>query len=683
MPGVYKFIQASDIPAGGINNFSPLASTHEEFLSSGRVEYAGQPIGIIVADDPLTARSAASRVKVTYTNVQPPLLDTRTAINQKSFFPSQLDPVISGDPDTAIAQSARRLSGSVEVGDQYHFYMEAQSSRCAPNDNGGMDVQSTTQFIDRTTQAVAGLLNIPVNSVNLEVERLGGAFGGKITRNSLVAGACALAALIMQRPVRLVVDIHTNMKTMGKRLPVIGDYEVGFTEEGKLNGIKFAYYADCGHHDIDSGNVFVSKFIDNAYYCPNWNLKIVTVKTNKATNTALRAPEAVPCVYMMETIMEHIAKVLNKDPTEIKKLNLYQKGQFALNGTKLDYCNLTEIVSQIETSSDFEARKRQVAEFNQANRWRKRGISLIPSRYGVAWTNGNYSVFVAVYHADGSVTVEHGGIDLGHGINTKAGQVCAYELGIPLSLVRVKKSSSNVNANSFLTAGSKTTEMNCQGVIQCCQEINARMAPVRQRMATAAWKDIVTECHRLRIDLVAHAFTVPQSVYPCRYDVYMAAVAEAELDVLTGQFQINRVDILYDCGDSMNPEIDVGQIEGGFVLGMGCHLTEYSKFDPKTGVLLTDGTWLYKPPLPKDLPIDFRVALLKNAPNPMGVLRSKTVGEPPVPMSCCTVFAIKHAVEAARAEIGHDTYFTLNSPALLQQVQAACQVDPAQFTLGN
>ncbi|XP_025084732.1 xanthine dehydrogenase-like [Pomacea canaliculata] len=266
LPGVLKFIQASDFPAGGKNSFSLFGPTPEEILSSGRVEYAGQPIGIIVADDPQMASTAASMVRVTYKNVQPPLLDLRTAINQKSFFPHQTDPVIRGDPDSAIRQSPRRLTGSVEVGDQYHFHLESQSSRCAPNDTGGIDMRATTQWVDGTVKVVAEALNIPVSSVNLEVERLGGAFGGKAFRNSIVSGACALAAYIMQKPVRLVLDLHTNMKALGKRHPVIADYEVGFTEEGYLNGIKITYYSDCGHADVDWTLVFLSMFIDSTYF---------------------------------------------------------------------------------------------------------------------------------------------------------------------------------------------------------------------------------------------------------------------------------------------------------------------------------------------------------------------------------------------------------------------------------
>ncbi|PVD33599.1 hypothetical protein C0Q70_04856 [Pomacea canaliculata] len=682
LPGVLRFIQASDIPPGGKNSFSTFTSASEEILCSGRVEYAGQPIGIIVADDPQMASTAASMVRVTYRNVQPPLLDLRTAINQKSFFPNQEDPVIRGDPDSAIKQSPRRLTGSVEIGDQYHFYLESQSSRCAPNDTGGMDVRATTQWVDIIVRVVADILNIPVSSVNLEVERLGGAFGGKVTRNPIVSGACALAAYIMQRPVRLVMDLHTNMKALGKRHSVIAEYEVGFTEEGKLNGIKVTYYDDCGYSDADAFLSYVTTFVDSSYFCPNWNFTSVAVKTNKATNTACRSPQGVPAQFMIETIMEHIAKTLNKDPTEIRKNNFYQEGQFSLNGSKLENCNIGLVVSQLETSSDFEARKRQVAEFNQANRWRKRGISLVPTRYGIGW-GAHYSVFVAIYNSDGSVAIEHGGIDMGQGISTKVAQVCAYELGVPLSLIRVKKNSSTANANSTFTAGSMGSDLCSLGVIQCCQQLKANMAPVRMRMPTAPWKDIVSECYRSGIDLSAHAFTNPFSQYHSRYSVYTAAVAEAEVDVLTGQSQLNRVDILYDCGESLSPEIDLGQMEGGFMLGLGCHLLEESKYHPTTGALLTDGTWEYKPPLPKDLPVDFRVSFLRNAPNPLGVLRSKATGEPTVPLSSVAVFAIKHAVEAARAEIGQDTYFTLNSPALVQHVQTACQVKPEQLTFGN
>ncbi|KAK7486654.1 hypothetical protein BaRGS_00022055, partial [Batillaria attramentaria] len=593
MSGVHKYISAYDFPAGGENNFMPqsLYSMKEEIFSTGSILYAGQPIGLIVAGDAQTAETAAAMVKVTYKDVQPPLLDLREAIEKKSFFDGAPDPLVVGNPDAAIAAAPRRISGSIECGTQYHFQMETQIARCQPSDNGGIDVQASTQWIDGTSEIVAKVLNIPESSVTVEVKRLGGAFGSKISRNFQVSGACALAANIMQRPVRLRMGFHTNMKSVGKRFPFLADYEVGFTEEGQLKGVKIKFYGDCGASPNENSIINMYAWMDNAYFCENWNFTPVYVKTNKPSNAYCRSPGSVPAQFIMESIMEHVAKSLNKDPAEVRKLNLYQKGQTSAGGMKLDYCNIRDLVAQLETSSGLESRKQEVQKFNQANRWKKRGLSLVPTRFGLVWQSSYYNVFVAIYHSDGTIAIGHGGIEVGQGVNQKVAQVCAYELGVPLSLIRVAKGSSLTNANSITTGGSITSELNCLGVVKCCEQLKARMDPVKKKMKNPTWQQLVTACYKQGVDLCARYQTNPQDKYDAHYNVYAAVVTEAEVDVLTGQSQLVRVDMLYDCGESINPEIDIGQVEGGFVMGLGYHLTEKMKFDPESGVALTAGTW--------------------------------------------------------------------------------------------
>ncbi|XP_070198779.1 xanthine dehydrogenase/oxidase-like [Littorina saxatilis] len=684
MSGVYKFIQASDIPTGGTNSFTaPTGGIKpEEFLCSGQVLYAGQPLAIIVAADPQTAETAASMVKVTYADGQRPLSDMKEAIKQKSFFPGVLAPRVVGDPDQAIAQSARRITGTIECGLQAHFHLETQNGRCAPDDDGGMHVQCTTQDIGVTAQVVARILNIPQSAVTVEVKRLGGAFGAKNLRNGMATGACALAAHIMRRPIRLCMNFHTNLKSVGKRHPYYAQYEIGFTEEGKLNGVSVTAYANCGSSPNENLMGAVFDNIDNAYHCENWRVTPIAVKTNTACNASCRGPGSLPTHFITESMMDHVAKTLGKDPSDVRKVNLYTKGQVTPGGKRLDYCNIAALVSQLEASSGFQVRKQQVALFNQANRWKKRGISMIPVRYGIG-LGSHYNVFVAIYGSDGTIAIDHGGIEMGQGVNTKVAQVCAYELGVPMSLIRVKKSSSTTNANSSGSNSSHTSELTAMGVIECCKTLKSRMDPIRLQMDKPSWTQLVSECYKKGVDLSATAYTVATSSSGSGYNVYAAIVTEAEVDILTGQSQILRSDLLYDCGESLNPELDIGQIEGGFMMGLGYHLTEKVKFDPTTGEVLTDGTWEYTPPMPKNLPINFRVTLLKNAPNPVGVLRSKTAGEPPLMLSSSAVFAIKQAVEAARAEIGQDVFFTLNSPVFAEDIQAACMVKPSQFTFGQ
>ncbi|KAK7469495.1 hypothetical protein BaRGS_00036474 [Batillaria attramentaria] len=450
MPGVVKVIQASDIPTGGKNNYMPpsIFKYAEEFKKPPEEENKRMFSVVEKSYDPLVASTAASVVKVTYTNVQKPLLDLEEAIQQGSFFDDKVDPMERGNADEAIRQSARRVTGTIQMGTQYHFHVETHTSRCVPNDDGGMDIQASTQWADGAQEIVAALLNIPQSSVRVDVKRLGGGFGAKLFRSHLTTGACALAAQLTKRPVRMHLDLHTNMKCVGKRWPYLTQYEVGFTEDGKLNGLRATVYGDAGCVYNDSAMGIIGGFIDN-------------VKTNKPANTACRSPGSLPAQFMIESIMEHVAKYLNKDPTDVRKLNLYQKGQTTPVGMTLDYCNIRDLVPQLEASCDLATRKAQVEAFNQANRWKKRGLSCVPTKFGIGWVGGVFSVFVSIYHGDGTVAVDHGGAEMGQGINTKAAQVCAYELGVPLSNIRVKRLNTVTNANSTMNGGSIGTELNC------------------------------------------------------------------------------------------------------------------------------------------------------------------------------------------------------------------------------
>ncbi|XP_067656034.1 uncharacterized protein [Haliotis asinina] len=682
-PGALKYISAADIPKGGSNNFREPEVEAEELFCSGKVVYSGQPIGIIVALDQLTADTAASMVKVTYKNVQPPIITMEDAIQKKSIFPNVAQEIKVGDAAAAIASSDKQITGRIKVGHQYHFHLETQVSICYPAEDGvGVTLLSSTQWADMEQWIVARVLNIPESRVNVTAKRMGGSFGSKITRAHQTAAAVALATYVMRRPVRLTMNFHTNMQTVGKRFPFLADYKIGVNVDGKLNGIQMTINADCGVSPNDNMISDVPMWLDNAYYCPAWDYKPVALKTNLPANTYCRSPGSCPGIFIMEAIMDHAAKALSQDPLEFRKINLFKKGQTSLSGMVLKYCNISEMVAQLEKSADVQTRKQQATAFNQANRWKKKGISVMPLRWDLYFTDINFNVYMAVYHGDGSVAISIGGVENGQGINTKMMQVCAFELGIPMDTITVKPMTTLSNSNSYCTGGSVTSEVNALGVIQCCQQLKNRMAPVKAKMVNPTWQQLVTKCFSEGMDLSAKSFTNPKGDYT-DYNIYGVTCTEVEVDVLTGENQINRVDILYDCGESMNPEIDVGQAEGGFVMGLGYWMTEQMIYDPTTGAAVTDGTWDYKPPLGKDIPIDFRIQFLKNAPNPRGVLRSKAVGEPPLCMSASALFAIKHAIEAARSEISKDVYFALDPPASVEVIQTACQVDSTQLTYGT
>nr|XP_058949586.1 xanthine dehydrogenase/oxidase-like isoform X1 [Pocillopora verrucosa] len=683
MPGVVKFITAADIPKGGINNFTPTSFglAVEEIFSSGNVSYAGQALGAIIADTQRHADEAAKAVKVTYKDQEPPLLTIDEAVAAESFFDPQAKTITKGDAETAIKNSPHVIQGAVSTGHQYHFHMETQAALCVPEEDG-MTVHCPTQWVDLTQAAVAQTLNYPVQSVNLSVKRCGGAYGARITGANHVATACAIAAYVTKRPVRMRLNLSTNMEMVGVREPYKATYKAGVASDGKLNGIDVNLYADCGStpNAIDVGTA--QSWVDNAYFCDNWKIVPYATHTNTASNTWCRAPASTQAVFIIETIMEHVAKELKLTPEAVRKVNLYKNGEKTQMGQTLKYCNLDTLWKNILVSSDFQTRKTAIDTFNKNNRWRKRGISVVPLKYGIAYFGSQFTAMISIYHADGTIAISHGGIEVGQGINTKVAQVVAYQLKCPLDKIAIKPTSAFSNPNSGATGGSITSELCCKTVLGCCDILNKVIDPVRKTMPSASWAEIIAKCFANGADLSAkYRYQAPSSEM-VNYNIYGATCVEVEVDVLTGEREIIRADILEDCGQSMNPEIDVGQVEGAFVMGLGLWLTEKFIYDTKTGQNLTNGTWEYKPPCSKDIPIEFNVTLLKNAPNPLGILRSKAVGEPPLCMSCACLFAVKHAVEEARAEIGQGAdYFVMNAPSMVEDTQLACLVEPSQFSL--
>ncbi|CAH3170659.1 unnamed protein product [Porites lobata] len=683
MPGVLQYITASNIPKGGVNNFMPAGYDPEELLCSGNVLFAGQALGLIIADTQRHADEAAKAVKVTYKEQKPLILTIDEAIAAKSFFDPQAKPLKKGDAAAAIQNSPHVVQGSIYTGHQYHFHMETQVALCVLQEDG-MTVHSATQGVDCTQAAVAQTLNFPVQSINMSVKRCGGAYGARITRANQIATACALAAYVTKRPVRMRLDLNTNMELVGLREPYKATYKVGVANDGKLNGIDMNLYADCGSspNDLDVG--YAQTLADNAYFCPNWNIVPYATRTHTPGNTWCRAPASTQAVFFMESMMEHVAKELKLTPEQVRKVNLYQNGQETQTGETLKYCTISTLWNDILSTSDFQNRKTAIDTFNKNNRWRKRGISVVPLKYGVAYEGSMFTALVSIFHADGTVAISHGGIEIGQGINTKVAQVAAYKLNCPLEMIAIKPTAAFTNPNSGSTGGSITSELCCRTVMGCCDILNKVIDPVRKTMPTATWPELIAKCYENGLDLSAKYMSRSTTPSLVAYNIYGATCTEVEIDVLTGEREILRTDILNDCGQSMNPELDIGQVEGAYMMGLGLWLTEKIIYDPQTGKNLTNGTWEYKPPGCKDIPIDFRVSLLKNTPNPnpLGVLRSKAVGEPPLCMSCASLFAVKHAVEQARNEIGKGSeYFAMNAPSTIEDTQLACLVESSQFTL--
>ncbi|XP_072923323.1 xanthine dehydrogenase/oxidase-like isoform X2 [Hemitrygon akajei] len=681
VPGAVAVLKAEDIP--GSNTFMPPPSAVEEIFSSGPILYAGQPIALCIADSQRHAEQMVEAVKVTYQDQKPPIVTPDEAIEKKSFHPSPGPGLLTGDPAGAISQSPCTVKGEIRMGEQYHFHMETQICRCVPTEDG-LDIQASSQWLTLVQQVVANALGVQAKNINVTAKRLGGAYGGKATRANLVACAGAVAASILRRPVRCMMDLSTNMKAIGKRHGYIVRYKVGFNEDGTLNGIIITYYCNNGSspNDNEVGENLV--FSDNAYRCKNWQLIPVALKTNRAPHTWCRSPGSKPNIFVIETILEHVAKFLSLDPIAVKQKNLYAWGDQTPMGFVLPYCSIQDLYSTQLTKANVAERMQAIKKFNAENLWKKKGLAVVPLKFSLSWSWTYYLCTVSILASDGSVIISHGGIESGQGLNTKVAQVCAYMLGISVDYVSIKPTTTNSSPNSGATGGSISSELNCLGVQRCCEILKDRIKPVRDKLPPGTpWKNLVAACFQAKVNLTAQdwVWPDPQPNEAPQYNSYGVTVAEAEVDILTGENQITQVDILFDCGESLNPDVDIGQVEGAFVMGMGYWLTEKMIYDPKTGAVLNAGTWDYKPPFSKSIPVNFNIELLKNAPNPMGVLRSKASGEPPQCMSCATLFAVKRAIESAREDIGQNTYFPLNGPATVEVIQTNCLVDYRNFSI--
>ncbi|KJE95964.1 XDH protein [Capsaspora owczarzaki ATCC 30864] len=667
-PGVVRFFTAADIP--GANNFG--VGGGEPIFATKSVVYAGQSIGLIVADTQAHADAAVPLVRVTYSNIKTPILTISDAIAAGQVQSAGVPALVMGDVNAAFASSYRVLQGQVECGTQAHFHMEQQACLIVPNDDGGFHVTAATQWIDNIQTTLAQATNVPAHKITVEVKRLGGAYGGKITRPALPAAAAAIAAAALRTPVRINLSLANNLEMIGKRNPFMANYKVGFSATGVLQAVQIDYYADAGCFVNDTpGTVSMAMTTcDNAYYAPNWLVNGYMVTTNSPSHTAARAPGCLPAIYFMESIIDHVARSLGVPVFNVRSANLNQQGQMTPYATPLTYCSLPTVWSSLIASSDYDNRAAAVASFNAANRWVKRGITLMPLKYGISWNSYGCGATVNVY-ADGTIAVTHSGIEVGQGINTKIAQIAAYTLGVDMSMISVPQA----------TGGSITSELNGQAVVLACQTLLARMAPVRQQMGNPTWTQLVTQCNTQGVELATRGWLFPTTQYTFQYFSFGAVCAEVQVDVLTGDTQILRCDILLDCGVSLNPLVDLGQCQGGFVMGLGYFMTEKAIYDTTSGALLTNGTWEYHVPHSKDIPIDFRASLLPSAPNPLGILRSKASGEPPSCMSCSVLFAMKEAIIAARQEIGNTAFFTANAPLTIDQTQQLCLVDPSQFSL--
>lgn len=689
-PGVKAFLSAESLRKDGFCN---VISEQEELFISKKAIYCGQALGLIVAETKDEAEAAAKLVDVTYSNIQKPILTFEDAVKFDSFFPETRAVLRQGDPENALAEAEVIIEGSTKVGHQYHFHLETQRAVCVPGEDQSIQVFSSTQNPSQVQAVVATALNRPQNKVKVIIKRIGGAYGAKINRATPIAVACALASEKVKKPVRLVLDLSTNMQNVGARSPYHCTYKVSATKEGRITALKMTILNDQGaHYDLDppTTELFLA-FLDNVYGCPNWDVDIVCVRTNLPACTYMRGPAFVEAVFMIETILEHVASSLGAPPEKVRLLNMYRKGDVTPTGQHLTYCNARYIFSELQKSSDYSERVKSVASFNEGSLWVKRGISLVPIRFGIFWQDNVFRTLVNIF-PDGSVSILQSGVEVGQGLNVKVAQVAAMELGkalggggggLSLSYIKVGDVTTDVSNNVACTGGSITSELSAKATQDACKVLVSHLSIVSRQLAirnktNPSWEELIEASVEAGIDLQATGVVCPgPSPYGIfQYMSYGAAVTEAEVDILTGDTRILRSDLLLDCGKSLNPAVDIGQTQGAYIMGLGYFLTEDFIYDEEslTGKLLSDGTWEYKPPSHKDIPHDFRTALLKNSTNPSGFLRSKASGEPPYAMAASALLSVRQAIGSSRLERGDSSWVPLSSPATIDKVALAANV---------
>ena len=698
MPGVRDVVLARDIPGDPIL----AAFAHDEAIfATDTVEHVGRVIGLVVADTVMQARKAARAVALDIESL-PAVLDVREALAAQSFV---LPPVRvqRGDAQAGLARAAHRLSGQFEVGGQEHFYLEGQIAYVLPQEQNQWLVYSSTQHPGEAQHWVAHALGVDNHRVRVECRRMGGGFGGKETQSGHLAVWAAIAANKFKCPVKLRLDRDDDFMITGKRHPFAYDYTVGFDDTGLVTGLQLTMLANCGFSADLSGPVADRAIFhaDNAYYLSDVEITSYRCKTHVQSHTAFRGFGGPQGVIVIEAIMGDIARRLGLDPLDVRRRNLY--GVNERNVThyqmKVEDNILDPLITKLADTSGYRARRQAIAQWNDASPVIKRGIAITPVKFGISFTATLFNQAGALVHVytDGSVQVNHGGTEMGQGLHTKVAQIVADELGVPLHRVLVTASDTSKVPNASATAASSGTDLNGRAAQYAARHVRDNLASfvcgldgcgagairfvggqVISPKTVRSFDAVVKEAYANRIQLWSDGFyRTPKIHYdkttltgrPFYYFAYGAACTEVAIDTLTGESRVLKVDILHDVGRSINPAIDIGQIEGGFIQGMGWLTTEELVWDGK-GRLSTHAPSTYKIPTAGDVPPRFKVDLWPEPNREDNVFGSKAVGEPPFMLGISVWEAIRDAVAAARG----DGTARMDAPATAEQVLGALKV---------
>ena len=671
--GVISVVTLMDIP--GRNDVGPVFDG-DPIFPKNKVEYYGQPLFAVAATSTVLARKAVLKAKVYYKELKPIVtIDEALKKNNLLFKPRLIK---KGNPSKKINNSKNKIRGNFTTGSQEHFYLEGQVCLVIPREDNSYTVYSSTQHPSETQQIIAKMLKQKSNSINVIVRRIGGGFGGKET-NFLTSAICSLLSYKTKKPIKLRLDRDDDIIITGKRHDFYSDYEVGFDDNGRINGLKLKLASRCGMSpDLSVAiNERALLHIDNSYYLSDIEIKNYLCKTNTSSSTAFRGFGGNQGMMAIENIIDNISRYLKKDPSEIRKINFYGKKSRNIThyGMKINDNVINEIYDDLKIKSNYKERYDVIKKFNKNNKFKKKGIAITPVKFGISFTTIHLNQAGALVHVytDGSIQMNHGGIEMGQGTHTKIAQLVSNSFGLPYERVQISSTNTSKVPNTSASAASSTTDLNGAATLNAVSKIKSNLNNFIKKKYNILSKiepsykngniyignrvfnfdQIIKEAYLSRISLSSSGFySTPKINFnkktfkgrPFYYFCYGSAVTEVTIDTLTGESVLERVDILHDAGNAINPALENGQIEGGFVQGQGWLTMEEVVWD-KLGKIKTFSPSTYKIPAITDIPKKFNVEIFKKGKNIEKVVnKAKTTGEPPLMLAMSVFFAIKDAI---------------------------------------
>ncbi|MFD0915908.1 xanthine dehydrogenase molybdopterin binding subunit [Pseudahrensia aquimaris] len=699
MPGVVRVLTAADVP--GHNDIAPILSG-EPVFADGKVAHVGQIVAAVVATSLAEALQAAHSVKLSIKE-QTPCFDVEEA-HKAGSVTLKNQHLVQGDAAGAMKKASRIFEGKFRIGGQDHFYLEGQIAYAIPGENGEMTLWSSTQHPTEVQLHVAEFLGQPANDLDVQVRRMGGGFGGKESQPTIIAAIAALGAKLTKKPCRFRLRRDDDMEATGKRHGYVINWQAGLSDEGRIDALKVEAMANAGHVADLSGPVVTRTLthLDNCYHIPNADFLGVAARTNTVSNTAFRGFGGPQGMVAIEGIIDTVAREMGMDPNELRAINYYgdTTGDLTPYDQKVEDNRIRDVVDRVMQQADWAKRRKAIDAFNRKNKVLKKGLAMMPVKFGISFnlTALNQAGSLVHVYKDGSVHLNHGGTEMGQGLFTKVAQVVAEVFGLPLEAIKITPTTTGKVPNTSATAASAGSDLNGAAARNAAEEIKARMVAVAAQKldcekaqitfergkahgpnGSMTFAQLANDCWFQRVSLSAAGFYKTPKIHwdgerlkgrPFFYYTYGAAVAEVVIDTLTGENRCLRADIVQDCGKPLNPAIDLGQIEGAFVQGMGWLTCEELWWD-KSGKLRTVGPSTYKIPGSRDVPPHFKVSILDDEPNREDtIFHSKAIGEPPLMLAISVWLALRDAVSSLS---GGKMPASLDTPATAEAVLFAVE----------